>query len=436
MNKKIIIVLSLIILIFRFGPVLAETNLPRIERTTVSGMTLFAQKTDSSLVEVTLLLKSGSGLEQKKGVAVIVNQFVSGILNYYQVNSGWVSSTVETYPDYTMIKVQSSPKRLKSVLKVLRDLLIYPLYDYDFASDLQNLISTDLKATSSITKAYYDFNRLFYGVDHPYNNDLDSESIMNITGNDVFKWHRLTYRPGNAILSISGGIKESLMTLKKLFRDLPDGVIDNRLMVKPVSLDKVSRIEEVDLNGRVASITIGYAAPRIKDPEFPAFKIIAYYLEEYQHYFEELRVKEGLIYAGFVYYNYLEKPDAPHIAFLTMTEPQLLDRVETRTVEVLRILAEKGLEQKEISSVIEAMKARSSIIQVEGRGLATINALSYYLDTQLIYDQNLWDKLEQVTTADIQKAAVKYFQNYIRVAYLPGEWEHYRMQKSLLTKIN
>jgi len=421
LNKKLILILSILILILGFGSALAETGLPQIHRTTVQGMTFFAQKTDSSLVEVTLLLKSGSGIEPKKGVAIIVNQFVSGILNHYQRKSGWVSSAVETYPDYSLIKIKSSPKRLKTVLITLNDLLTYPLYDYDFASDLQNLISTDLKATSSITKAYYDFNREFYGAKHPYNNDLDSDSIKSINGNDVFKWHRLTYRPGNAILSISGGFKERLKTLEKLFRNMPSGIIDNRLMVKPVILDKVSQIEEVDRNGRVASITIGYPAPRMKDPEFPAFKIIAYYLEEYQHYFEELRVKEGLIYAGFAYYNYLEKPNAPNIAFLTMTEPKLLSRVETRTVEVLKELAEKGLGQEEITGVIEAMKARSSITQVEGRGLATVNALSYYLETQLVYDHNLWVKLEEVTSADIQKAAVKYFQNYIRVAYLPKQ---------------
>jgi predicted Zn-dependent peptidase len=419
LNKKIILMLSILMLVVGFAPVFAKTDLPQIHRTTVSGMTLFAQNTDSSLVEVTLLLKSGSGIEQKKGVAAIVNQFVSGVLDYYQKKSGWVSSAVYTYPDYTMIKIKSSPKRLKSVLIILKDLLTYPLYDYDFVSDLQNLISTDLKATSSITKAYFDFNREFYGAEHPYSNDLDSESIKSINGNDVFKWHRSTYRPGNAILSISGGFKERLKTLEKIFRHMPSGVIDNRLMVKPIVLDKISQLEEVDLNGRVASITIGYAAPRMKDPEFPAFRIIAYYLEEYQHYFEELRVKEGLIYAGLVYFNYLEKPNAPNIAFLTMTEPKLIDRVETRTVEVLKGLAEKGLEQEEIARVIEAMKTRSSITQVEGRGLATVNALSYYLETQLVYDQNLWVKLEQVTTTDIQKAAVKYFQNYIKVAYIP-----------------
>lgn len=419
MIKKAILILSLFMALFSFGPVRAETKIPRIERATVSGMTVLAQKTGSNLVEVTLLLKSGSGLDPKKGAAFLVNQFVSGLLSYYRVKFGWVQTDIETYPDYTLIKVQTSPRRLKSVLKVFRDLLIYPLYDYDFASDLQNLISTDLKALSSLAKSYFDFNREFYGADHPYNDSLDSASIESITGNDVFKWHRLTYRPGNAILSISGGFQESLKYLEKFFRRMPSGTIDNRLLVKPVHIDKVRQIKEIDLNGKVAAISIGYPAPRMKDPEFPAFKIIAYYLEEYQHYFEELRVKEGLIYAGFVYYNYLEKPNAPNIAFLTMTEPQLLDRVEARTVEVLRKISESGLESEEIANIVQAMKTRSSINQQDEKGLATVNALSYYLETKLVYDRNLLARLELVTNEDIKKAAAKYFQNYIRVAYLP-----------------
>lgn len=367
------------------------------------------------------MLKSGSGLDSPKGTALLVNQFVSGLLSYHRVKSGWVGAGIETYPDYTLIKIEASPRRLKSVLKVIKDLLTYPLYDYDFASDLQNLISTDLKAVSSLTKSYFDFNREFYGINHPYNDGLDSTSIMNITGNDVFRWHRLTYRPGNAILSLSGGFKKRIQYFEKFFRKMPSGITDNRLMVKPVTLEKTSQLQEVEPNGRVAAISIGYPAPRMKDPEFPAFKIIAYYLEEYQHYFQELRVKEGLIYAGFVYYNYLEKPHAPNITFLTMTEPKLLERVETRTVEVLQEIAASGLEPDEIEAVIKAMKTRSSLRQDSGKGLATVNALSYYLGTQLVYDQKLLTKIEQVTNEDIKKAAAKYFQNYIRVAYLPKE---------------
>jgi len=421
--KKGIILLGICLAVTCFGPVKAETavSIGRIERGTINGMTVLAQKTDSSLVEATLLLKSGSGLDPKKGASLLVNQFVGGVLSYYRVKSGWVKADIETYPDYTLIKVQSSPRRLQSVLKVFKDLLTYPLYDYDFASDLQNLISTDLKAVSSIAKSYYDFNREFYGASHPYNDSLDSASIKSITGNDVFKWHRLTYRPGNAILSISGSFQESLKKVEKIFQGMPSGTMDNRLMVKPVNLDEVRQIKAVDLNGRVAAISIGYPAPRMKDPEFPAFKIVAYYLEEYQHYFEELRVKEGLIYAGFAYYNYLEKPNAPNIAFLTMTEPQLLERVEIRTVEVLQKIIDSGLEPQEIETVIQAIKTRNSIKQEDGKGLGTLNALSYYLETQLVYEPNLLVKLEQVTNDEIKKAAAKYFQNYIRVAYLPKE---------------
>ncbi|NLY76100.1 MAG: insulinase family protein, partial [Firmicutes bacterium] len=217
MIKKLVLIGCLMLAVFGFEPVRADAEIPRIERLSINGMTVFAQKTDSKLIEVTLLLKSGSGMDPRKGAAIIVNQFVGGLLHYYRVNSGWVDTDVETYPDYTLLKIRVSSQRLKSVLKVIRDLLVYPLYDYDFASDLQNIISTDLKAIPAIAKSYFDFTREFYGENHPYNNGLDSAAIDNITGSDVFKWHRLTYQPGNAILSITGDFKERLKYLEKLF---------------------------------------------------------------------------------------------------------------------------------------------------------------------------------------------------------------------------
>ncbi len=421
MIRKGTILLGLLLALSGIGAVKAETAPPRIERATVSGMTLLAQRTNSNLVEVTLLLKSGSGLDPKRGSAILVNQFVGVMLDYDRLRSGWLETAIETNPDYTLVKIQTPARGLKSVLQAIKEMLTYPLYNYDFAFDLKSLISANLKALPPFWKSHDYFNREFYGANHPYNDSLDSVAIESVNGNDVFKWHRLTYRPGNAILSVSGDFKENIKYLQKFFRDIPSGTIDNRLMVKPVVLGKSGQFQAVDLNGRVAAISIGYPAPRLKDPEFPAFKIIAYYLEEYFHYFEELRVKEGLIYAGFANYNYLGKPNAPHIVFLTMTEPKLLNRVETRTVEVLKKISESGLEQSEIEAVIKAMKARSSIDREDGKGLATVNALSYYLETQLVYDQNLMVKLEQVTTADIKKAAAKYFQNYIRVAYLPKD---------------
>lgn len=414
----IALALSLVLVL----PVTAAES-PRIERTTINGMNILLQKTKAELVEVTLLLKSGSGLDPRgeKGTALIMNYFVSVIIRNGNPKLG--DFNVETFPDYTLITVKTDSRGMIEALGQIKELLSYPLYSYDLITDLKGLLSMDLKAISALRKSYYRFGREFYGQDHPYNEEMDPEVVASISGNGIYKWYRQTYQPGNAILSISGGSNKSIAEIAKFFANMRSEAVDNRLLINPQSLNQDQRYQIPDPNGRVASITIGFPAPRIQDPEYPAFRVIAYYLEEYQHYFEELRVKDGLMYAGFVSYDYLEKPLAPNIIFLTMTDPSLLKSVERRTLEVVNQLADTGIPEADLAKVIKAMKAASAAQQAASKGLATRNALSHYLQNQLIYDDNLWPKLEQLKPEDIKKAAAKYFKHFIRVASIPEQME-------------
>jgi predicted Zn-dependent peptidase len=392
-----------------------------VDRTTVKGMNIILQKTKSKIVDIVLLLKSGSGLDdpQKKGTALVMNNLVWLKLNYGDFRFGEVG--VETYSDYTLVKLRTTAKNTKKALQEIKDLLSYPLYSYDTIMDIKNLYQIDVMGMSPFAMAYYEFTEEFYGKEHPYNDRLDTTLIKAISGSDVYQWYRKTYQPGNALLSISGAIPQNINRLKSFFTDMQTETVDRRLIITPVMPNANHRVEREDPNGILASICIGYPAPRIWDPEYPAFRVISYYLEEYMHYFEELRVKEGLFYAGFVIYNYLDKPKAPNIVFISMAEPDSLPRVEEKTLAVVSQIVNDGIPQTEIDRVVSAIKTEGLARMKEGGDLAVNNALSYYLRTEMARDQNLYPKLEQVKTEDIKKVAAKYFQNYIQAIYSPKE---------------
>jgi predicted Zn-dependent peptidase len=392
-----------------------------IDRTTVSGMNILLQKTNSKVVDVVLLLKSGSGLDPagKKGTALIMNQIVYSIVRYSSVKIGEVN--VDTFPDYTVISFKTTNSGLKKALPVVYYLLSAPIYSYDSVIDLKGLYSTALKGRPPYFRAYYDFTAAFYGANHPYNDWTDPEKITAITGKEIYEWYRKTYQPGNAILSITGKVSQSIKDLNKYFADMPTESVDRRLMINAVNLEKDAQLEREDLNSRISTISIGFSAPRLWDPEYPAFRVISYYLEDYMHYFQELRVKEGLFYSGFVYYDYMEKPKAPNIAFITMTDPASVKKVCERTLAIVNGLTDQGISQSEIGQIIDSMKANQAGLPDSQRNIATRNALSQYLQTQLVYEENLMAKISQVSTEDIKKAAVKYFKNYIQVVYSPKE---------------
>ncbi len=407
----------LITIICSYTAVAEETG--RIERTTVSGMNVILEKNKSEVAEITLLLKSGTGIEpeNKKGTAYIMNNIVYWMLNDPKSKVGYVD--VYTVPDYTIITLTTLSNDIVPALENIKYLLSEPFYDYDSVQDLKNYFSTRAKGLWALMKAYSNFNSIYYGANHPYNDAFTPETISAITGVDVYKWYRQTYQPGNAVLSISGNVDYDITKLKSFFTDMKTETVNRRLLIQPVNIDEDKTVVLKDPNGMAASICIGFSAPTIQDPDYPAFKIIEYYLSEYMHYFEELRLKNGLIYSDLIYYNGYEKPKAPTIIFANTTDPDSVRTLESKTLEILNKLKTEGIEEIELVKVIKAWKAENEAQESAEKGVSYRNALSFYLNTQLVYYDNLLPKLEQVKTEDIKKVANRYFQHYIEVIYNP-----------------
>jgi predicted Zn-dependent peptidase len=402
-------------------PVFAAEDV-RIERTTASGMSIILQKDPSDVAKIVLLLKSGSGLEpsDKKGVAQIMNNIVYWILQSDDRDSVG-SVDVETNPDYTLINFTTLAKNIKPALARIKFLLSEPIYSYDDVVDLQKYSRTRVKSQIGLVLPYIQFNKEFYGTGHPYNDWPTPDSLSAITGPDVYQWYRQTYQPGNAILSISGKIHQNISDLARFFTDMQNETVDHRLTIKPVLLTASQQIEQEDKNSKAASICIGYPAPRIQDPDYPAFRLITFYLSDYFEYFDELRLKYGLLYTPMVFSNELEKPNAPNLVLLSMTDPDHVKMLETETFKLMGRLMSEGIPQDEISRILKAMKAADEAKEASGENIALQNALSYYLQSQLVYTKSLWPKLEQIKTEDIKRVAGKYFKNYIQVVWTPKQ---------------
>jgi hypothetical protein len=68
---------------------------------------------------------------------------------------------VETYPDYSLVTLKTSPGNLSKALQEIKELLSYPLYSYDVIADLKNIYGTDIKGIPAFSRAYYELNREF-----------------------------------------------------------------------------------------------------------------------------------------------------------------------------------------------------------------------------------------------------------------------------------
>lgn len=401
------------------GPVLAGDS-DGIQQTAASGMNIILQKNQSEVAQIVLLLRAGSGLEPqgKKGIAQIMNNIVYWILQSNSKDSIG-SMDVQTSPDYSVINITTLARNIKPVLGKIKFLLSEPIYSYDDVANLQKYACSRIKSRMGMVQPYIEFNKAFYGESHPYNDWPNPKTLESITGADVYRWYRQTYQPGNAILSLSGKIPQNIGDLEKYFSDMRSETVDHRMFVSPVNLTANRSIEQEDKNSKAASICIGFAAPRILDPDYPVFKLITFYLADYFEYFNELRLKHGLFYSPVVFSDEFEKPSAPHLVLISVTDPAHVEAVEAETVKLMTKLMEKGIEQEEIAKILAAMKAADDAKSASGENTAFLNAFSYYMRTQLVYNQVLWPKLQQIKTEDIKRVACKYLKNYIQVVYSP-----------------
>ncbi|HYH01806.1 MAG TPA: hypothetical protein VEC37_01785, partial [Bacillota bacterium] len=262
--KRIVGMLLTWVLIMAVIPVRAEKSSP-IQHTTINGMKVMLQQNKSELTEVTLLLKSGSGLDPKgkRGTALLMNSLVE--MKLAAANEEYGDFAVNTQPDYTVINFSTTASDLKLVLQEVKDLLTAPLYSYDIITDLIEVYSTEIMAASVFSKAYTKVGALLYGADHPYSEDLSPEGIKAIRGEDVYRWYRKTYQPGNAILSITGGGDVDIKQLQKFFSPMLSETLDLRLLINPIIPDKNKSANFVDPNGRIATLCMGYPAPRVWD---------------------------------------------------------------------------------------------------------------------------------------------------------------------------
>lgn len=425
-TKKIFIFSATLFLLLCFCiAALAETpankNFGEIYRANVNGMTVLLQPNNSPITEVVLLLKSGSvSPDNVPGAAELMNNLVYLRLIGNRDRAGKVN--VYTYPDFTLVKIEVTSEYVEEVLQEMASLLLYPLYSYDVIDALKSLYETELKSIAPIARAYQQLNTEFYGEKHPYNGDrFSSEDVTKVSGTAVYEWYRRTYQPGNAILSVSGGAILGINDVKAAFEKVSGSIRDYRSSIVPMELTETRMINKEDPNARICTMAMAYAAPRFDSPEYPIFRLLTYYLQEYQHYFDEIRLKDALVYTTLVHYNFFEKPQAPLICFITMTSTENLPKVEQRTAEIVRELCEKGLSAEEIKAVAKAFETECQSRLASQGTQATENALNYFWENSFVYEQNLCAELYKITPEAIQKAAQKYFQNYVGISLIPQE---------------
>lgn len=372
-------------------------------------------------VSFRLLVRAGATQEPtaKPGVA----SFVSSLLNQGTTtkSAGQIANLIESaggiigagslnelsYVNGAVIKDQ-----VDLMLATASDLVQRPAFAPDEIERQRNQMFSTLKVGYDDPDYVADlvFDRLVYGF-HPYGrpNEGTPESIARITRDDLVLYHRTWYVPNNALLAIVGDLTadEAFAAAERAFGSWPKRDVPTVRTLDPPP--PARRVVVIDRPGSAQTeIRVGHLAVARTHPDFVPFDLAMRILggEGANRLFGVLRSDRGLTYGA----------SAELHAF--KGSGNVVAETDTRspaTAEVLRLIVNEFFRlQREVVAPGELRGAQDYLSGSFPLSIESPSAIAQQVLVHLFYGLDLSeietyrDKVERVTTADIQRVARQY----------------------------
>lgn len=274
------------------------------------------------------------------------------------------------------------------------------------------------------------FQKSVFG-NHPYGFVVaDEKSISSLTRADLRAFVTKYYLPNSAHLIVVGDIdvNKTYAEIEKAFGSWKSGTVPPEENLPVPKRDK-RQIYFVNRPGSIQSaIYIGNVSIPRKDKDYFAIRTAntIYGGSFYSRLTRNIRETKGYTYSPFSSSNTQAKTGSFQAgAFVRneVTGPTLLEIFyELDRMRVLPVTDEELNAAKEFST------GNFSVELASQQGLAGRISTIYTYDLDKNFINDFRPKVEALTTADIQKAAAKYFDTYRAAIVIVGDWEKVKDQ--------
>jgi len=398
---------------------------------------LFSERHNLPIIKATLLIKASPLNEppEKAGLASLT----AGLLMEGTTTrtSEEISEEIEfigagldisTERDYTGISLTVLKKDTERGFEIMADILLNPLFSEKEIKRKKTLIKGYLKQREEepdfiASKA---FRKAVYGP-HPYGRVVEGspETIERIKKADIVAFHRRYYRPNNAILAVTGDIKETaLMSLLQKYLgnwqavEIPGTELpEPRLQDKPVTITIQKELTQ-------ANIILGHLSVRRSNPDYYALSVMNYILGGggfASRLMTRIRDDLGLAYDVHSFFTSDLEPGIFKAGVQTKNE-------SARTVIDIIIEEIRKIQEEPVSEV-ELRDAKSYLTGSFPRRLDTMGkvarflALTEFYGLGIDYDRKYLQYINRVTTEDVQRVAGKYLHPENSVLVVVGNIE-------------
>jgi zinc protease len=408
---------------------------PYETQTLANGLTvLWIPDNTLPYVSLQLMVKTGSSQDPagKEGVAALTatllekgtakRNAIQISEDLEQIGSGF---DVEVQPDYVTASSSSLSFNKDNILGQFSEILLQPSFPQAELERQRKIVLGGLQKLADRPEDFTEYlmPKFMFGS-HPYGHGASGtpKSLRTLNRADLQQFYTQHYTPSNAVLAVVGQYDD---TWKKSVTDTfqawqskagTDKEIPDFPQWKGTELLLVDR---ADLN--LAQILIGFKGVPRNMPEYMELRAALKVLGESfgSRLFDEIRVKRGLTYGIYTWFDPRLKPGP--MGIYTFTRVEKVGETVLQTLNTYKLFVKDGITDDEVSVVKALMRGQFprtfETPEALGRQLLILNRYNVGADYLTDYYRNI-DKMNR---ASINATIKKYFdpENLRILVYAP-----------------
>ncbi len=371
---------------------------------------------EQPVASIVLAIKAGSTLdpEGKSSLASFTGTLINKgtktrdskqLADWIESVGGTVS--VGTDEDDTTINISILSEYLPTAYEYLSDIILNPTFPEDELQEERKRSITAIEFEKSDPNAMADrhFCEVVYGR-HPYAVRPTTETVEDVTRDDITGFYSRNYVPNNAIMFVVGDVstKDVKKHVEKYFRDWKAGSPDQPVYAAPPA----RTAKNISLYHRPGSVQtniyVGQLGMKPTNPDWPAVAVANRVLGggASGRLFMDLREKHGWTYGA--YSQWAKRKDVGFFRATANCRTEVSDSALTEMLAQLDRIVSEPVGDEELESAKSYLVGNfPTTIETAGQ-IATQVAQVKLLGLDKSYLENYRKDIAKVTVADVQAA--------------------------------
>ncbi len=425
---------AILCLVAVFSSVCAEPELrlnlaPATRLVLPNGLTLLVrERHDIDNVGVYLMVGAGQLTEEESqmGITNLLQNYLLEVPveNFHEgataieSKGGMIASS--TGPDSAEIDEDVTSSEFPFAIKVLSDLTHQHQVDPRLFQNAKENTLDEIRRTGeeSYQVLYSFFLQEFYSF-HPYKVPVIglANTVKGLKPQDVNDYYQRYYVPNNMVLAVVGNIETDrvIKLVSHYFSDMEKRPLRSKNIYYQPILDEQKQIQ-LQESGNIAWLFVGFSAPELKNEDYPSMEVINSILGAglSSRIWLSIREKRGLSYELGSQYSAREGPS--HFVIYVATSPENLRESRTHLLKEVDRIRKEPLTPEEME-ITRRRLIGQFILQLETNlAQAKFLAWSELMGLGTTYDETYIHLIRTVTSADVERVAKKYLDDYILIS--------------------